>query len=117
MPGRLIGFILLLVVIVTFIGFNVDNTSDIRYWFGETGVLHDVPIFVSFFFMYLVGVLSVVPFLIGWRLKKSRGEEKHEEENQAEDENKKKRSSVRILGRKKSSRVRGRPEGRQAENR
>jgi hypothetical protein len=71
MPGRLIAFILILLAIVSFIGFNIENSSDIRIWFGEKGVLSDVPIFVSFFVMYLIGVISVVPFMVKWRMKKA----------------------------------------------
>ena len=70
MPGRLIGFITALLIIVTFIGFNIENSSDIRVWFGKNGVLEDVPIFVSFFVMYLIGVLSVLPFILVWGRKK-----------------------------------------------
>ena len=39
MPIRLITFIVTLLVIVTFIGFNIENSSDIRFWFGEKGFL------------------------------------------------------------------------------
>lgn len=78
MPGRLIAFIVALVIIITFIGLNLENRSDIAFWFGEKGLIEDVPIFISFFVMYVFGVLSVVPFLIGWRLKqhKKRASEK-----------------------------------------
>ncbi len=72
MPARLIVFILTLLVIVTFIGLNIENNSDIRIWFGEKGLLKDVPIFVSFFVMYLIGVLSAVPFVVRWRNRKKK---------------------------------------------
>ena len=83
MPGKLIGFILILLVIITFIGLNIENTSNISLWFGDKGQLHDVPIFVSFFVMYLIGVLSVIPFLVRWsvttRRKRKRIAEQSEE--------------------------------------
>ena len=100
MPARLIVFILTLLVIVTFIGFNIDNSSDIRIWFGEKGLLKDVPIFVSFFIMYLIGVLSSVPFVLRWRLKKKSGAKKEEAE-EAEEEEPKNKKKTRILGGRK----------------
>ena len=72
MPGRLIAFIFVLFIIIAFIGFNADNTTDIRIWFGDKGVLMDVRIFVSFFVMYLIGVLSALPFILVWNRKKTR---------------------------------------------
>jgi hypothetical protein len=87
MPGRLIAFILILLAIVSFIGFNIENSSDIRIWFGEKGVLSDVPIFVSFFVMYLIGVISVVPFMVKWRMKKaSKDRLAHKNEKSADDD-------------------------------
>ncbi len=68
MPGKLIVFITILVIIVTFIGFNYSNSSNITFW-PEKVVYEEVPIFVSFFIMYLIGVISVIPFIVGWRMK------------------------------------------------
>ena len=98
MPARLIVFILALLVIVTFIGFNVENSSDIRVWFGDKGVLKDVPIFVSFFIMYLIGVLSVVPFVLRWRFRKKNEQKKRKEPEAEESESKRKKKKTRILG-------------------
>ncbi len=99
MPWKLIGFIIALIVIVTFIGFNATTTTDIRIWFGDDGVLNDIPIFVSFFVMYLVGVVSVIPFLFGWK----RRHRLVSDDDAGEDEpvTKEKRRSVRILGGRK----------------
>jgi hypothetical protein len=99
MPGKLIAFILTLLVIVTFIGFNIDNSSDIRVWFGENGVLKDVPIFVSFFIMYLIGVLSVVPFIVGWKFRKKPIAKPEDSESDDEADSGKKK--VRVLGARK----------------
>jgi len=99
MPLKLIGFIVTLLIIVSFIGFNLDNSSDIKLWFGEKGLLTDVPIFISFFVMYLIGVLSVVPFLVSWKMKKRSSGKKtaSDQENSTETEKK----SVRVLGSRK----------------
>ncbi len=114
MPGKLIAFILTLLVIVLFIFMNHDNSSDIRLWFGEKGLYEDVPIYLSFFFMYLLGVISVIPFSIGRRIKKSvkkkpadkpKGKSKetpeNEEENSFEVPADKPRKKQRPMGRKK----------------
>jgi hypothetical protein len=99
MPGKLIAFILTLLVIVTFIGFNIDHSSDIRVWFGDTGVLKDVPIFVSFFIMYLIGVLSVVPFIVGWKFRKKPSVKPEDSETDDDADSGKKK--VRVLGARK----------------
>ena len=99
MPVKLIGFILTLLIIVSFIGFNLENSSDIRIWFGENGLLTEVPIFVSFFVMYLIGVLSVIPFIVGWKWKKKTGEKTDDSEMEDKAENGKK--NVRVLGARK----------------
>jgi len=100
MPLKLIGFIITLLIIVSFIGFNLDNTSDIKIWFGEKGLLTDVPIFISFFVMYLIGVLSVVPFLVSWKMKKRTSGKKAVSKQDNEGETEKK--SVRVLGSRKN---------------
>ena len=61
MPFRLIWYIIVLVFIFIFIGLNLGNTSDINLWFSESARLTDVPIFISFFVMYIFGALSVIP--------------------------------------------------------
>ena len=103
MPGRLIGFIVTLLIIVSFIGFNIENSSDIRIWFGDSGLLSDVPIFVSFFIMYLIGVMSVIPFLVGWKLKRRKNDKNASDEKDVKTEPVKKKN-VRVLGSRKRSR-------------
>ncbi len=99
MPVKLIAFILTLLIIVSFIGFNLENSSDIRIWFGENGLLTEVPIFVSFFVMYLIGVLSVIPFIVGWKWKKKTDKKTDDSEMEDKAENGKK--NVRVLGARK----------------
>ncbi len=72
MPFRLIWYIIVLIFIFIFIGLNLGNTSDINLWFSESAHLTDVPIFISFFVMYIFGALSVIPFVIGSGLKKQK---------------------------------------------
>ncbi len=61
MPWRLIGFILCIVFVTVFIGFNLDNSCNISFGFYE---LKDVPIFFSLLASFLLGVLVVLPFTL-----------------------------------------------------
>lgn len=99
MPTKLIVFILTLVIIVSFIGFNIENKSDITLFPVEKGVLHDVPIFLSFFVMYVIGVISVIPFFVSRQSKKKKGEKPVESASDGTPEPEKKK--VRVLGSKK----------------
>ena len=62
MPMKLIGFIIFVVVIFAFIGFNLDNHTDINVWVNEKGHFEDVSIIIVVFAAYLFGLLSTVPF-------------------------------------------------------
>jgi uncharacterized integral membrane protein len=72
MPLRLVWYILILICIFTFIGLNLGNSSDINLWFTESAKLKDIPIFISFFVMYILGAISVLPYVIGSGLKKKK---------------------------------------------
>lgn len=99
MPVKLIVFILTLVVIVSFIGFNIENVSDIKLLPGEKGTLNDVPIFLSFFVMYVIGVLSVIPFFISRQFKKNKSSKPLNKDSETAPDAPKKK--VRVLGSKK----------------
>lgn len=62
MPWRLISFLLALGIITVFIGFNLDNVSDISFGFT---ILSDVPIFISLLVAFLTGALVMLPAAIG----------------------------------------------------
>jgi uncharacterized integral membrane protein len=68
MPWRLIVFVIILGFVVVFAGFNVNNVSDVSFGFR---VAEDVPIFISLFFAFAVGVVIMLPFVVG-RSKKQR---------------------------------------------
>ncbi len=61
MPWKLVGFLSVLVIITIFIGFNLDNRCDVCVIFYTW---KNVPIFVSLLLAYVVGALSMLPFLI-----------------------------------------------------
>ena len=76
MPWRLVTFVVILGLVVIFAAFNTTNTSDISFGFY---VVKDVPIFVSLFFAFLIGVVIMAPFLIGTTRKKRLA--RHEEDS------------------------------------
>ena len=79
MPFKLFSYIIVLIFLVTFIGLNLGNTSDVNLWFSEKGQYQDVPIVISFLIMYILGALSIVPYIIGnqFRLRRKRKDKKN----------------------------------------
>jgi len=69
MPWRLIVFILLFVVFFLFIVFNLDNKTDIRFGFFKNQVIHDIPVFITAFFSFIVGMFCTFPFIFRKRKK------------------------------------------------
>ena len=67
MPWRMVLFLLFLGVVVTFAGFNAGNATDISFGFHT---LEAVPIFISLFGAFFLGVLIVLPFAMFRRSKK-----------------------------------------------
>ncbi len=62
MPWRLIGFIICIVLVTVFAGFNLDNSCNISFVFFQ---LENVPIFFSLMAAFVLGVLVVLPFTFG----------------------------------------------------
>jgi len=58
-PVKLIVFLVILGIIVFFIGFNLSNVSDISFGFHT---FTDVPIFISLFIAFAVGIIIMIPF-------------------------------------------------------
>lgn len=58
MPWRLIGFILLLAIFLAFVALNLEHRSDISFGFVT---LENVPVFLSLFGAFVVGVLVALP--------------------------------------------------------
>lgn len=69
MPWRLIGFILALVIITTFIGFNLDNTCNVSLGFLK---LEQVPVYLTVFSSFVAGMIVVLPFAFGRSLKRKK---------------------------------------------
>ena len=71
MPGKLVYFIIVMLMLVLFMGFNLSNRGDISVIFY---VFKDVPIFLSMLFAFLLGNIAVLPFLISSRHKMKKAE-------------------------------------------
>ena len=71
MPGKLLYFIMVMLMLVLFMGFNLSNRCDISVIFH---VFKDVPIFLSMPSSFLLGNIAVLPFLISSRHKMKKAE-------------------------------------------
>ena len=66
MPWKLIFFITVMVIFVVFAGFNLENKTTISFGFAS---ISDVPIFISLFFAFLLGILASIPIIFIQRRK------------------------------------------------
>jgi len=67
MPWRLIVIIVIFAVLLTFIGLNLSNTCDLSLGFKTyTGV----PVYLTVFISFILGMVSSIPFFIIGSLKK-----------------------------------------------
>jgi len=69
MPKRLIQIIIIFAVFLLFIIFNLDKKCDISFGFTE---IKDVPVFLTVFCSIVFGMLSTLPFILGYQLRKKR---------------------------------------------
>jgi hypothetical protein len=70
MPGRLIGIIVFIAILIAFIGFNVHNVSDI-----SLGVVtfSQVPIYLVILISFGLGLLAALPSVLSaWRYARRR---------------------------------------------
>jgi uncharacterized integral membrane protein len=88
MPWKLIVFLVVVGLILAFVGFNAANVSDVSFGFYR---FDDVPIFISLFVAFFLGVLVTLPFTFRRRStrapkqpKKEVGGDGARDENQAE---------------------------------
>jgi uncharacterized integral membrane protein len=69
MPWRLIGFIVIFAIFVVFMMLNLENRCDISFGFK---VFEKIPVFVTIFFSFIVGLLCALP-LAFYMKRKSKG--------------------------------------------
>lgn len=73
MPWRLVLFLVVLAVVVAFAGFNIQNVASISFGFYT---LESVPVFLSLFAAFFLGVLVMLPFTLRKRGKKGKQSKK-----------------------------------------
>ena len=67
MPWRLIQFIVIFVIFLIFAMFNLENKCNINFGFAN---LNEVPVFLTAFTAFILGILCALPFAIQFRIKK-----------------------------------------------
>jgi len=74
MPKRLIQTIVIFAIILLFIGFNLgdDYKCKINIFFK---IIPDVPVFLIVFCSFVIGMLSTLPFIFSYNLRKKREDE------------------------------------------
>ena len=73
MPWKLILFILSVILVTIFIGFNLENACDVSL---GVYVFKDVPIFMSLLLAFALGVLIMLPFTFGHSKKEKKPTQK-----------------------------------------
>jgi uncharacterized integral membrane protein len=67
MPWRLIQFIILFAILFLFIIFNLENKCNINCGFIQ---LKDVPVFLTVFSSFFIGMLCTLPFIFASKARK-----------------------------------------------
>ncbi len=62
MPFKLILFIIVVVLVTVFIGFNLENACSVWLFFRT---FDNVPVFITIFAAFALGVLVMLPFTFG----------------------------------------------------
>ncbi len=68
MPWKMIFFLVIMLLVVLFIVFNLNNSSDISFGFRS---YEDVPIFLSLFIAFAAGALVSIPMVLLGKRKKN----------------------------------------------
>lgn len=71
MPWKLILYVIVLGVVLAFVGLNIGNQSDISFGFV---VYENVPIFLSLFGAFFVGIVVALPIAVHTASRKARVE-------------------------------------------
>ncbi|MDR2535166.1 MAG: hypothetical protein LBD29_03930 [Treponema sp.] len=82
MPWRLVGFIIIFAVFLIFILSNLGNKCDISF-INPEWTLKEVPVFLTVFGSFMVGLLSAIPLIISAHIRgKKGGQDKPKKGNQ-----------------------------------
>lgn len=86
MPWKLVFYLVLLALILVFVGLNLGNTTDISFGFVQ---FQDVPVFMSLFVAFFVGVLVALPVAVQSSSRKTRERRERKELRRAARQRKK----------------------------
>jgi uncharacterized integral membrane protein len=64
MPWRLIGCIIILIILLGFIGFNLENRCDISFGPGGLLTISQAPVYLTAFAAFVLGMLCSIPLVI-----------------------------------------------------
>ena len=94
MPWKFVTVLVILGLILSFVAFNVNNTSDISFGVYRA---ENVPIFLSLFIAFFLGFLVTLPFALSSSSKKTREtlEKKRLRSEKKEEQQKKKEQRKR----------------------
>lgn len=93
MPWKLLFYLILLGLILAFVGMNLGNTTDISLGFV---VFEDVPVFMSLFASFFLGVAVAIPIVMQSSSRKTRARtEKRSERKQRREQEKAARAAAK----------------------
>ncbi len=93
MLGKLIILIITVVIFVFYVGFNLDNRSDIWLFFKT---YKNVPVFMNTLLSFSLGVLCSLPLVFAGRLKRRRRFEEKEQRREQKQERKEAQKAKKI---------------------
>jgi uncharacterized integral membrane protein len=72
---RLLGTVILLAILLLFIGLNLNNRCDVSFWFTQDAVIKEVPVYLTAFSSFVLGLLCSIPlaFSLGRKRKAKAG--------------------------------------------
>ena len=61
-PWKFIVTIVGLVLLIFFVGLNLENSAEIRYWFGEKGE-QEMNVLFALFGSFMIGIVVTLPYV------------------------------------------------------
>jgi uncharacterized integral membrane protein len=71
---RLLGTVILFAILLLFIGLNLNNRCDVSFWFTKDAVIREVPVYLTAFSSFMLGLLCSIPLAFSLRRKRKSGE-------------------------------------------
>ncbi|POR05251.1 hypothetical protein AU468_01825 [Alkalispirochaeta sphaeroplastigenens] len=104
MPWKLLLYLVLLGCVLAFVGLNLDHTADISLGFI---LYRDVPVFLSLFFAFFLGVVLTIPAVMFTASRKTRDRSERRRERREKQETRKEEKARRIAHKEERRQARG----------